>query len=103
MTFGFPAYYSDECIVRKTGVNLENAVADVLRELKWELSEDSTHGMTARIGGGLRTWGEVVNIEFVSGNTVRITSKCVMPTQCLDWGKNKSNVSKFIAALKTRV
>ena len=48
----------------------------------------------------LLSWGEKVIITFLSDDSIAVTSKCAFPGQCLDWGKNKANIKKFIAELK---
>ena len=45
------------------------------------------------------SWGENIDIDvfYVNDNAsqVVIKSECSMPTQIIDWGKNKSNVNKI--------
>ena len=48
-------------------------------------------------------WGERVIITFLSDDSIAVTSKCALPVQCFDWGKNKANIKKFIAAFDERV
>ena len=44
-----------------------------------------------------------VFIKFLPDNSVSVTSKCALPTQCFDWGKNKANVIKFLVEFSKRV
>jgi hypothetical protein len=46
------------------------------------------------------SWGENINLHMYPYNEqqtfVEIKSECSMPTQVIDWGKNKSNVNKIM-------
>ncbi len=44
----------------------------------------------------VRSWGERVFVRVREG-AVDVHSRCRMPTQVMDWGKNRHNVSRFIA------
>ena len=49
------------------------------------------------------SWGEKIEVSFTtfeSGTEISVRSKCRLPTQFLDWGKNKRNTDNFISALK---
>lgn len=49
------------------------------------------------------SWGEQIDIivVYVNESSVHVTirSECVMPTQIVDWGKNKQNVEKICSSL----
>jgi hypothetical protein len=51
----------------------------------------------------IRSWGEKLLISFLPDNSVSVISKCALPTQCLDWGKNKANVGLFMAEIRKHV
>lgn len=55
---------------------------------------------------GWRSWGE--NVEaWIShgprGTSVRLRSECALPTQVVDWGKNRKNVEQVVDALRLLV
>ena len=56
-----------------------------------------THGVTAT------SWGEKITVKLVptgpAQTMVTINSRCALPTQIVDWGKNKSNVEKLFQYL----
>lgn len=46
-------------------------------------------------GTNFFSWGEKIIILF-QDEIVSVRSKCKLPTQILDWGKNKKNVKNII-------
>ena len=104
MVFGFPAYHKDHYTAPDTTSNLRKAVIETLDTLSWPLLRGSTtEKFIAKTSISIRSWGEEIVINFLPDNSVIITSKCVWPTQCFDYGKNKINVEKFIMELKNHV
>jgi hypothetical protein len=94
MSFAFPAYHEEIIyvaeeipvsieIAKKTLFNL-NAIVEIENESK----------IISNIGMNLRTWGEKIVLNFEKGK-IKIRSQCSFPLQCLDWGKNTSNVVLF--------
>ena len=55
------------------------------------------------MGFSFRSWGENVSVHVDDTGTVQVTSECSMPTQLVDYGKNKSNVTRFLAGLSARL
>lgn len=103
MAFGFPAYHTERYPAKAASADeLRQIVKEVLRTLSWSLKSENGNGIRASSSIGLKSWGEVIQIELLPDNAIVITSKCVLPTQCLDWGKNKENVTRFLAELGKR-
>lgn len=100
MTFSFPAYHTEEIEVEMKPAELRRAVCEALESLGWSISKRSKEAISASTGINLLSWGEQILIEFGDDGSVSITSKCSLPTQCFDWGKNKSNVLKLIDELE---
>lgn len=54
-------------------------------------------------GMGLTSWGENISVILVPAGetqtTAAVRSECALPTQIIDWGKNKENVTKLIQFL----
>lgn len=44
---------------------------------------------------GWRSFGENIDIQVDQAGTVLVHSECTMPTQLVDWGKNRDNVTSF--------
>jgi hypothetical protein len=101
VAFGFPAYH-EEVVTFPTPVTHDWVVyacqAGGLGIARWG------HGVQ---GGAWRvspsttlfSWGENVVITPLAPNVLRIRSECGLPTQCIDWGKNETNVKKLAHAL----
>lgn len=45
------------------------------------------------------SWIEKIDIKIGDNGSVSMKSECSLPTQIIDWGKNKRNVKKFFNAL----
>jgi hypothetical protein len=43
----------------------------------------------------LMSWGSNVKIWALGAQQIRIRSECVLPTQCIDWGKNQEVVQRL--------
>ncbi len=101
MAFGFPAYHTNQY---STGTaksdDLRIAVKETFNTLSWKVKEESQDLIIASVSYNFRSWGEKVLINFLPNNSISITSKCVLPTQCFDWGKNKANVAMFMVEFR---
>jgi hypothetical protein len=103
VAFGFPAYH-EEIITFPTAVTHD-----------WVVYACQVAGLgVARWGHGVQggawhvtsptsffSWGETMRITPLAPNVLRIRSECGLPTQCIDWGKNETNVKKLAGALWT--
>jgi len=62
--------------------------------------------MHGSVPTGWRSWGENVTATVgfgPAGSLVTLVSECAMPTQLLDWGKNRANVERIVAQLRALV
>ena len=101
MTFGFPAYYTEQYSAETdNSADLRAAVKGSLNALSWFIREEKNDQIIAATGVNIWSWGEKILIDFLSDNSILITSKCALPVQCLDWGKNKANVGRFMAEIR---
>jgi hypothetical protein len=75
---------------------LREAVARALSALEWTAYGNwSGREFVAEVGANFWSWGEFIRVKIDPDGTVRIESKCRLPTQCFDWGKNQRNVDTF--------
>ena len=103
MAFGFPAYHTERYSTQAaTSEELRHIVKEVLQALSWPIKSETGSGIQASSSLNLRSWGEAIQIELLPDNAIAITSKCVLPTQCFDWGKNEGNVRRFLAEIGKR-
>jgi hypothetical protein len=100
MAFGFPAYHTESFINGARSEDLREAVYEALEALRWWIQVDSDEIITAFIGISFWSWGEWVTIRFLRNGSLVISSRCAWPTQCVDWGKNQSNVTMFSDELR---
>jgi hypothetical protein len=45
------------------------------------------------------SWTEEIVVEVQESGSIYMESRCYIPTQVVDWGKNKKNVEKFFGAI----
>ena len=103
MAFGFPAYHEDEVSYKGVKANdLRRCITEALVELTWIADEDDDLWF-GNTGMNLWSYGENIKIERHAGGRVTIRSECKMPTQCIDWGRNKRNVNLFFERLEDYV
>jgi hypothetical protein len=70
---------------------------------KVQEADPDAGSVKARAGFSIRSWGENISIHVDDTGTVQVTSQCLMPTQFVDYGKNKSNVKRFFTGLSARL
>lgn len=98
MTFAFPAYHTENVVFGQSDITVRQAIIETFERLKWRYTGETDNKISAKAKVNFASWGERIEIVFVSGSEFEITSKCVFPTQCFDWGKNRKNVAAFKTA-----
>ena len=101
MAFGFPAYHTEYIMPPNADYDVRILVRQTLEVLNWRVREEAHDYVVASTNVSLLSWGERIIVEFHPDNSCSVTSKCSLPTQCFDWGKNASNVRKFMLQLMT--
>jgi len=92
---------NEEFIPFSSRIEAREAIRVALMEQGWEIDHDEPDGIIARTKLSWRSWGEIIKIEFVDGGA-KVSSECSLPTQAIDYGKNKINVQKLVDALTKR-
>ena len=72
------------------------AARAALTACRWKFSEYQWR-LVASVPFNLLSYGEEVEIRFYQ-DSFDISSKCIFPLQVIDWGKNQSNIRKFLNA-----
>jgi hypothetical protein len=99
MAFGFPAYHEARARYDCSAGELMDAIDEALGLLGWSGSQTDRWSFSANTGVSLWSWGERVEIDVGRDGRLLIRSECCMPTQCIDWGRNRSNVERFLKKL----
>ena len=104
MAFGIPAYHT-EIITNSSNYSISNLVEMLNDNAKNQLDSGSNPSFMVdnfvadtiyvKSKANLWSWGEKIEIKLI-GNSINITSKCALPTQIFDWGKNKQNIAQLI-------
>lgn len=103
MAFAFPAYHTESISADVSHAEMLATVKNALGALSWSINEETTERIIASSSINLLSWGEKIIINILPDKKISVTSKCIFPLQCLDWGKNKANVRKFISELRKHV
>jgi hypothetical protein len=99
MSFGFPAYHEQTETFYLNSGSLCYLVRNAFQELNWKITVDAHSYLEASASLNLSSWGEKISVS-IEGTTATIVSKCMLPTQCIDWGKNKKNVTLLLSKLR---
>ena len=99
MAFGFPAYHTETYQPEDQNINLLEKINDGIISLGWKIKNQTPNQIIGSTSVSLFSWGETLEIVKMDNGSCTITSKCSMPTQCFDLGKNKTNVMKLISFL----
>ena len=98
MSFGFPAYHEED--IQLPAPLTPHTIPSVFQRLGWAGSANQEgRSWRAASSMNLASWGEEIAVIWIAEAVIRVRSQCSMPTQCLDWGKNKKNVMAFKQAL----
>ncbi len=94
MAFAFPAFHSERGATYSPEADLRQAARETMIALGWSVKQETESQLIATTPVNMLSWGETVTLSFLP-TTIEVTSKCSIPTQCVDWGKNKKNVTRF--------
>lgn len=100
MSFGFPAYHNEVRRFDASRKELLRAAKRALRQLGWSFGTAGDADLTASVSVNWLSWGETLTVDVADNGKVRARSRCALPTQCFDWGKNKRNVTRFFKELE---
>lgn len=100
MALGFPAYHTQVYRFLNASIDRMSVMQNALFTLHWQIGERSATSITAKVGTNWLSWGEKVTIELIDSTSVSLTSQCAFPTQCFDWGKNRTNIETLISQLQ---
>ena len=103
MAFGFPAYHTETYSGVASRLSCAPAAKRAFAALSWPIRGETSDTVVASRGVNMWSWGETVSIHFGSDNSCSVTSKCAVPFQCCDWGRNRRNVEEFARTLKQYV
>lgn len=99
MSFGFPAYHESSKAYNVEAYELRKMIETVLAEFGWRLEIDTISNITALVPISGSSWGEKLIISFGENGVLNVRSEGLLPMQCIDWGKNRRNVVRFLDRL----
>jgi hypothetical protein len=99
MTFGFPAYFEATEHYDCERGELLDAVERALDALGWKFDYTGPASLNVSVSVNFWSWGEQMTVHARKDGTLEVRSQCRLPTQCIDWGKNRRNVNTFLERL----
>jgi hypothetical protein len=103
MAFGFPAHHTERYTGTGKAEDVRAAVRSTLNELTWSIRDERSDAITATASISQMSWGDRIVVNFLPDGLISVTSKCAYPLQCIDWGKNETNVRRFMSEIMKRV
>ena len=101
MWIGFPPSAEESRQYDLSARDMLHAVEDALYDLRWPHFRDDRFRVVANISGQVFvSYGEKVTIDIERDGWLRVRSECSFALQWMDWGKNSSNVRRFLNALE---
>jgi hypothetical protein len=100
MSFGFPAYHEASEKFDITTTELNRIIKEVFVEFGWKLRLDSFTVLEASIPINWATWGQTITVFLSKEGMTSVKSENVFPTQCIDWGNNRRDVTRFISRVR---
>jgi hypothetical protein len=101
MWIGFPPSAEETRRYDLSPRDILHSVEDALYDLRWPHFRDDRFRVVASISGQMFvSYGEKVTVEIEREGWLRVRSECSFPLQWMDWGKNASNVRRFLNALE---
>ena len=76
------------------------AVTQAFAALQWVVKEQNANVIVAAVSASAGSFGEKCSVSVSADRTVQVRSECRGSFQVVDWGKNKTNVYAFLAALE---
>ena len=95
MAFGFPAYASQKHSLNMGPEYTSLVVRETLERLGWKYEMLGANRFVAFTSLSFWSYGERVVIDGSPDGIVSVRSQCRLVTQCVDWGKNDTNVREF--------
>ena len=99
MAFAIPAYHTETYRAVVDQSVLRMAAKRAFAALSWPVREE-TYDEVIAARGDFWSSGEFVSVRFGPDNSYSVTSKCIVPFQFCNWGRNKKNVRAFAETLK---
>jgi hypothetical protein len=88
----------------------EHAPEDIIRlaerildDLGWHINSVEEDRISVRTGSGIWIFGDQMTVDVSQRGTVTVHSRCIWPTQIIDFGRNDQNVERFLERLERRL
>lgn len=102
MAFAFPANHRERLVLDKPGDWRAPAIIS-MQKLGWTVGNAYGDPIVATTSYSLASWSETIEVWIEPTGIMTISSKCMLVTQCVDWGKNRKNVEQFIRTLEAEI
>jgi hypothetical protein len=83
--------------------NILREAERVLDDLGWHITLVDDEGIDARTATGIWFFGDRITVDVSNGGVVTVHSRCIWPTQIIDFGRNDQHVDRFLERLERRL
>jgi hypothetical protein len=102
--FGFPPSATAEVRLPELSRDEIIRVAErILDDLGWHISSVEEDRISVRTGTGIWFFGDQMTVDVTQRGTVTVHSRCIWPTQLIDFGRNDQNVERFLERLERKL
>ena len=100
------SYFEENKSFQKSKNELKSSIEKAFLNLKVKniYYDEDNSTFSARTRMSIYSWSENITVElYENGNLTEVDfkSKCALPTQIIDWGKNKRNSKKFFKNIES--
>lgn len=75
----------------------------ILDDLGWHITLVDEDRIAVRTGTGIWFFGDQMTVDVTRRGTVTVHSRCIWPTQIIDFGRNDQNVTRFLDRLERKL
>ena len=102
--FGFPPSATGEArFPEHTRADVIRVAERILDDLGWHINFVDEDRISVRTGSGIWVFGDEMTVDVSQRGTVTVYSKCIWPTQLIDFGRNDQNVERFLDRLERKL
>lgn len=98
MVAAFPAYHQEHIKPDIKPRALRHVISASFESLGWDYEIVEPDTFVAKVPFNFSSWGEKFVVLITPDGAMEVCSKCILFTQCFDWGKNERNVYQFLEA-----
>lgn len=93
-----PAIFK-KVINKSEHADFRERLTNSLDVLPYKVERMDDDKIVLKVGWSIWSWGEIIKIDFSDDKTISISSRCKVPLQMIDYGKNRENVERLVSKI----